>query len=288
MQANNALNKFGQTIGDKMLARMFQPVKDVVWDISTGKMGILGKNGSIFSLVGDGEAAQVVENMFSEFGMAVPAFAQSVPFDDVQLGDLAFRPGGRPGWVVEKNPNSLILLNTDSSEGTLRRNKVVTMGMDQSGVMILRNLFNMTGAAGQQNFQMMMPMLMAGSTNEDAGDMVQMMLMMSMMGQDQAAPVATGGTAIEIPAQPKLVQEEIPASATKAEIVEITKRNNEALVAYQEAIQAWAKIVETAATVKATAPVAAPAAANPMGNMMQMMLMSKLMGGNKGGKSFFE
>ena len=276
------------SIGDKMLARMFQPVKDVVWDISTGKMGILGKNGSIYSMVGEGEEAQVVENMFSEFGVAVPAFAQSVPFDDVQLGDLAFRPGGRPGWVVEKNPNSLILLNTDSSEGTLRRNKVVTMGMDQSGVMVLRNLFSLTGAAGQQNFQMMLPMLMAGSTNEDAGDMVQMMLMMSMMGQDQAAPAATGGTAIEIPAQPKLVQEEIPASATKAEIVEITKRNNEALVAYQEAIQAWAKIVETAATVKATAPVAAPAAANPMGNMMQMMLMSKLMGGNKGGKSFFE
>ena len=287
MQANQALNKFGQTIGDKMLARMFQPVKDVVWDISTGKMGILGKNGSIFSLVGDGENAQIVENMFSEFGMAVPAFAQSVPFDDVQLGDLAFRPGGRPGWVVEKNPNSLILLNTDSSEGTLRRNKVVTMGMDQSGVMVLRNLFNMTGAAGQQNFQMMMPMLMAGSTNEDAGDMVQMMLMMSMMGQDQAAPAANAGTAIEIPAQPKLVQEDIPASATKAEIVEINKRNNEALVAYQEAIAAWAKIVETAAVVKATAPAAAPAA-NPMGNMMQMMLMSKLMGGNKGGKSFFE
>ena len=285
MQANTALNKFGQTVGDKMLARMFQPVKDVVWDISTGKMGILGKNGSIFSLVGEGENAQVVENMFSEFGMAVPAFAQSVPFDDVQLGDLAFRPGGRPGWVVEKNPNSLILLNTDSSEGTLRRNKVVTMGMDQSGVMVLRNLFNMTGAAGQQNFQMMMPMLMAGSTNEDAGDMVQMMLMMSMMGQEQAAAPAAA-SAIEIPAQPKLVQEEIPASATEAEIVEINKRNNEALVAYQEAIAAWAKIVETAATVKATAP-AAPAAANPMGNMMQMLLMSKMMGG-KGGKGFFD
>ena len=283
MQANQALNKFGQTIGDKMLARMFQPVKDVVWDISTGKMGILGKNGSIFSLQGEGESAQVVENMFSEFGMAVPAFAQNVPFDDVQLGDLAFRPGGRPGWVVEKNLNSLILLNTDSSEGTLRRNKVVTMGMDQSGVMVLRNLFSLTGAAGQQNFQMMLPMLMAGSTNEDAGDMVQMMLMMSMMGQDQAAaPAAT--SAIEIPAQPKLVQEEIPAAATKAEIVEINKRNNEALVAYQEAMTAWAKIVETAATVKA-AP-SAPAV-NPMGNMMQMMLMSKMLGG-KGGKGFFD
>ena len=161
------------------------------------------------------------------------------------------------------------------------------MGMDQSGVMVLRNLFSLTGATGQQNFQMMLPMLMAGSTNEDAGDMVQMMLMMSMMGQDQAAPAAAGGVAIEIPAQPKLVQEDIPASATKAEIVEINKRNNEALVAYQEAISAWAKIVEAAATVKATAP-AAPAAANPMGGMMQMMLMSKLMGGNKGGKSFFE
>ena len=287
MQPNNALKNFGQSIGDKMMARMFQPVKDVVWDLSTGKMGILGKNNSIFSLQGDGETAQVVENMFSEFGMAIPAFAQNVPFDDVQLGDLAFRPGGRPGWVVEKNPNSIILLNTDSSEGTLRRNKVVTLGMDQSGVMILRNLFSMTGPGGQQNFQMMLPMLMAGSTNEDAGDMVQMMLMMSMMDQGGGAAAGTAPSAtVEIPPQPKLVQEDIPASATKAEIVEINKRNNEALVAYQEAMTAWAKIVETAASVKVTAPAAAPAA-NPMGNMMQMMLMSKMMGG-KGGKSFFD
>ena len=270
------------SIGDKMLARMFQPVKDVVWDISTGKMGILGKNGSIYSMVGEGEEAQVVENMFSEFGVAVPAFAQSVPFDDVQLGDLAFRPGGRPGWVVEKNPNSLILLNTDSSEGTLRRNKVVTMGMDQSGVMVLRNLFSLTGAAGQQNFQMMLPMLMAGSTNEDAGDMVQMMLMMSMMGQ--GTPAAEASTsAVEVPPQPKLVQEEIPADATKAVIVEITKRNNEALVAYQAAIDAWAKIV---ATLGATKPVAAAPAANPMQMMMPMMMAQMFSKGNKG-KDFF-
>lgn len=263
------------SIGDKMLARMFQPVKDVVWDISTGKMGILGKNNSIYSIQGEGENAQVVENMFSEFGVAVPAFAQSVPFDDVQLGDLAFRPGGRPGWVVEKNPNSLILLNTDSSEGTLRRNKVVTMGMDQSGVMVLRNLFSLTGAAGQQNFQMMLPMLMAGSTNEDASDMVQMMLMMSVMQPQQAsAPVA-------IPEMPKLIQEEIPATATKAEILEINARNQAALVAYQEAVNAWSKLVDAAKN-------AAPApAADPMAQMMQMMLMSKMMGGN-GKKNFFD
>ncbi len=275
----NPANMMVNSIGDKMLARMFQPVKDVVWDISTGKMGILGKNGSIYSLQGEGESAQVVENMFSEFGVAVPAFAQSVPFDSVQVGDLAFRPGGRPGWVVEKNPNSLILLNTDSSEGTLRRNKVVTMGMDQSGVMVLRNLFSLTGAAGQQNFQMMMPMLMAGSTNDDAGDMVQMMLMMSMMNP----PVDSSGSmsaspAAEAPPMPQLAQEEIPADATKATIVEITRRNNEALVAYQEAIAAWAKIVETLGATKAAAPAVA---ANPM-NMMMPMLMAQMF--NKGGK----
>ena len=284
MQANSAMTKLGQTVGDKMLARMFQRVNDVVWDISTGKMGILGKNGSIFSLVGEGEDAQVVENMFSEFGMAVPAFAQSVPFDSVQLGDLAFRPGGRPGWVVEKNPNSLILLNTDSSEGTLRRNKVVTMGMDQSGVMVLRNLFNMTGGAGQESFQMLMPMLMAGTTNEDAGGMVQMMLMMSAMNPSAGQVVDASGSmaSAEIPPQPKLVQEDIPADATKATIVEITKRNNEALVAYQAAIDAWAKIV---ATLSATKPVA-PAAVNPMQMMMPMMLAQAM--SQKGGKSFFD
>lgn len=275
---NGGKNGSMGTIGDKMMERMFKPVQDAVWDISTGKMGILGKNGSIFSLTGEGDEAQVTENLFSEFGMAVPAFAQSVPFDQVQLGDLAYRQGGRPGWVVEKNPNSLILLNTDSSEGTIRRNKTITMGIDQSGVMILRNLFNLTGAAGQQNFQMLLPMLMVGSKNEEAGSMVEMMLMMSVMGGQQAA-----APAVAIPEMPKLVQEEIPASATKAEIMEINTRNQAALVAYQEAIGAWAKIVET---VKSAAPAAAPA--DPMASMMQMMLMSKMMGGKDGKKNFFE
>ena len=262
------------SIGDKMMERMFKPVQDAVWDISTGKMGILGKNGSIFSLTGEGDEAQVTENLFSEFGMAVPAFAQSVPFDQVQLGDLAYRQGGRPGWVVEKNPNSLILLNTDSSEGTIRRNKTITMGMDQSGVMILRNLFNLTGASGQQNFQMLIPMLMAGSKNEEAGSMVEMMLMMSVMQPQQAAAVA-------VPEMPKLIQEEIPATATKAEILEINTRNQAALVAYQEAVTAWSKLVEAAKN-------AAPApAVDPMSQMMQMMLMSKMMGGN-GKKNFFD
>ena len=263
------------SIGDKMMERMFKPVQDAVWDISTGKMGILGKNGSIFSLTGEGDEAQVTENLFSEFGMAVPAFAQSVPFDQVQLGDLAYRQGGRPGWVVEKNPNSLILLNTDSSEGTIRRNKTITMGMDQSGVMILRNLFNLTGAAGQQNFQMLLPMLMAGSKNEEAGSMVEMMLMMSVMQPQQAsAPVA-------IPEMPKLIQEEIPATATKAEILEINARNQAAIVAYQEAVNAWSKLVDAAKN-------AAPApAVDPMAQMMQMMLMSKMLGGT-GKKNFFD
>lgn len=272
-------NKTGMgSVGDKMMERMFKQVEDAVWDISTGKMGILGKNGSIFSLSGEGDEAQVTENLFSEFGMAVPAFAQSVPFDQVQLGDLAYRAGGRPGWVVEKNPNSLILLNTDSSEGTIRRNKTITMGMDQSGVMILRNLFNLTGASGQQNFQMLLPMLMVGSKNEDAGSMVEMMLMMSVMQPQAAQPAA-----VQIPEMPKLVQEDISASATKAEIVEINTRNQTALVAYQEAISAWAKIVET---IKAATPVA-PVANDPMAGMMQMMLMQKMMSGGKDGKKNF-
>ena len=66
-------------------------------------------------------------------------------------------------------------------------------------------------------------------------------------------------------------------------IVEITKRNNEALVAYQAAIDAWAKIV---ATLAATKPVAAAPAANPMQMMMPMMMAQMFSKGNKG-KDFF-
>jgi hypothetical protein len=80
---------------------------------------------------------------------------------------------------------------------------------------------------------------------------------------------------------PKLIQEEIPATATKAEILEINARNQAALVAYQEAVTAWSKLVDAA---KNTAP--APTV-DPMAQMMQMMLMSKMMGGN-GKKNFFD
>ena len=86
-------NNFGKSFGDKMMSRMFKPVNDVVWDMASGNIGVI-KNGSIFTLSGEGENAVVTENLFSDFGITIPAFAQNTPFESVKLGDLVYRQLG--------------------------------------------------------------------------------------------------------------------------------------------------------------------------------------------------
>jgi hypothetical protein len=268
MTTNIALS----SVNDKMMSRMFQPVEDVVWNISTGSVGVLGNNGSIFSVVGEGKSAQVVEDLFSDFGMAIPAFAQNTQFDAVKLGDLVYRQSGKPGWVVAIHEFSLTLLNMDSSESTLRKPRTITMGMDQSGVMVLRNLFSTVGGGTQQNMQMLLPMLMANSSN--SSDMVKMMLLSNMVAAQQPQ------SKVKLPPQPTLIQEQIPSTATIEEIRDICTRNNQALINYQQAVAAWSELVAT------TQQQPAPNTGAPT-DMMQMMAMMSAFKG-KGKPSLFD
>jgi hypothetical protein len=260
-------NNFGKSFGDKMMSRMFKPVNDVVWDMASGNIGVI-KNGSIFTLSGEGENAVVTENLFSDFGITIPAFAQNTPFESVKLGDLVYRQSGKPGWVVDISPNSLRLVNIDSSEGSLRRNKVVTMGMDQSGVMVLRNFFSLTGDGGKQGLGMLAPLLIAGSKNEGVSDIVQMMLMMNMANGDQnQQPV--------IP-KPELELELFPEKATKAQMAEVNARNKLAVEKYQKEMEVWAN------QSKSTSNAGGMFGAGQQSSMLQMMIMSKLMKSSAG------
>jgi hypothetical protein len=212
---NNMLNNMG---ADKFMNRLFRKADGVVWDLMTGKVGIKTADG-IATLTGQGDDAEIEINMVEQFGMEIPAFAQSTPVDSVAIGDVIFFGANeKPGWVVEKRFSkaasnsvpvtasrrkttavsaevevdgkfaSFVLMKVDGQRTTWKPPKVSMLGMGDTGVMVLRSLLTMLpgGNAGLQGMQgMLMPMMMMGGGDLDLEKMMPLML----MGQMQAAPI---------------------------------------------------------------------------------------------------
>lgn len=180
---NNFTEMFGS---NKLMERFFKPVKNVVWDLMSGRIGIATKDG-VTTIEGEGEDAQVVINMFDQFGVPVPAFAQNTPVESVQLGDLIYGASDVTGWVVKKNEKSFEILKANGTRTRWQVPKVQMMGLEGvNGVMVLRSLVNMLpgGNAGLQGVQgMLMPMLMMGDGDIDLESMMPMLLM-SQMGNN--------------------------------------------------------------------------------------------------------
>ena len=204
----SATSIFGNMPGaNKFMDRLFRKADGVVWDLMTGRVGIKGADG-IATLEGEGDDAQITINLMDQFGMEIPAFAQSTPIDAVKTGDIIFfGASDRPGWVIEKKAPTdagkqprFVLMKVDGTRTTWTAPKVSMLGMD-SGVMVLRSLLTMLpgGNAGLTGLQgSLMPLLMMGQMGE--GFDIESMLPMMLMGQMQAPAVTTtDGTTIAAP-----------------------------------------------------------------------------------------
>lgn len=198
-------NIFGGLPGaNKFMDRLFRKADGVVWDLMSGKVGIQTKDG-IATIDGEGEDATVNINLIDQFGMSIPAFAQSTPVDGVKAGDIIyFGATDRPGFVTEKKVSdkgviSFVLLKVDGQRTTWKPPKVTMLGME-SGVMVLRSLLTMLpgGAGGLTGLQgALLPMLMMGG---DSGIDMEKMLPIMLMGQMQAPAVAgADGTVVAAP-----------------------------------------------------------------------------------------
>lgn len=156
---------------NKLLDRMFRKADGVVWDLMSGKIGVQTDEG-IVTLEGEGDDAQVNVNMFDDFGMALPAFAQATPKNGVQVGDIIFR-GNRNNiaWVIEKKEDGekvrFKLMKPNGETANWNPPKISLMGFE-SGVMVLRSLVSMLpggqGDLGQMQ-NMLMPMMLLGDGN---------------------------------------------------------------------------------------------------------------------------
>jgi hypothetical protein len=180
-------------IGNRLMNRFFRRVDGVVWDLMSGRLGVTCADG-IATLEGAGDDAQVTINMFDQFGLSVPAFAQNTPTAAVNVGDLVVGQRGIQGWVVEVKEKSLSLMKPDGTRTSMTPPKVSMMGLE-GGVMVLRSLVNMLpgGTGGLNQMQtMLMPMLMMGQLGGDGEsglDLDSIMPMMLMGQMNMGAPV---------------------------------------------------------------------------------------------------
>lgn len=203
-------------VKSKLMNRFFRKVDNVVWDLMTGKIGIVTDEG-IACIEGEGEDAEVSINLMDQFGIALPAFAQNTPVDQLKIGDLIFNDKKLLGWITAlptEKKKSFTLLTPDGTRRHWNPPKVNMIGLENSGgAMVLRSLINSLPDDGLGNMQnMLLPLLALGGDNMDLdsmlpvilfsqmngdnggnmGNMLMPMLMMSMAGGEGGMPFGKG------------------------------------------------------------------------------------------------
>lgn len=156
------------SFASKFMNRLFRRVGGLVWDLSTGKLGLKDENG-IYTLettaAAEGVAAeaQIVVNPFDAFGMDIPAFATSTKLEDVAVGDIIVGDSKILGFVVDKKPASLVLLDKTGMRKQFNPPKVAVLGADNN-VLVVKNLVSVAGGeqglAGLQGN--LLPLMMMG------------------------------------------------------------------------------------------------------------------------------
>lgn len=184
--------------GSAFMDRMFRQVDGVVWDLLSGKIGVQTSEGIVtYEKDADGNP-EISLNLFDQFGMALPAFAQNTPQIAVVEGDLLVGAKEILGWVVEKKEKSFVLMKPSGTRTTWSPPKVNIMGAVDGGVMVLRSLMSMLpgGAGGLGAMQnMLLPMMMLGGDDMDMSKIMPLMLF-SQLGN----PAVTGGDPAAAPA----------------------------------------------------------------------------------------
>lgn len=193
-------------MGKKMIDRMFRKIEDAVWDLMSGKIGIRTPDG-IATLEGEGDDAQISLNVMDDFGMPLPAYAQSTPVDSIKNGDLIYNNGRVLGYVIKKTEKGFRVIKLDGTITSWNPPKVNMIGMDlgASGPLVLRSLINtlpggetgldglkgnllplMMMSGGNMDMDKMMPMILLSQSGAfggaaAGGNMFQTMMMMQMM-----------------------------------------------------------------------------------------------------------
>ena len=190
---------FGNNMANTMMDRMFRKVDGLCWDMMSGKMAVMTKDGLMTAVIDeqDPDNSHVDLNLMSDFGMPIPAFAQGTKVEDIKVGDIIINGNRVQGWVVKAEDNKFRLLTTSGGIHRWNPPHVTMMGFE-SGTLVVRSLLNMVGGNGVQSMQnMMMPLMMSGMIGGDGdGGMMESMMPMMLMNMTsgaQSGDAAAGG-----------------------------------------------------------------------------------------------
>jgi hypothetical protein len=184
------------TFTNKFVNRMFRRIDGVVWDLTTGVVGLKTVQG-IYSLTLDEQGKPGVSvNPFDEFGFAIPAFATQSTFEQVKPGEIIVGDTGIIGWVVEKTEAAYKVIDHNGYNKVYTPPKVAIL--NQSGTLVVRNLMDLLGGKdGASGFtNSLLPLLMLNK-GEESG--LEKILPILLMTQQQAATTAGTGAAVANP-----------------------------------------------------------------------------------------
>lgn len=155
----------------------FREVKNVAFDITSGKLGVTSKDGiSVYTKEG------VSVNPITDMGVTLPAFAMRVPVADLKEGDILIGNGDpvffKDFYVDSKDQTTGY--QTVTLDGRIQEVGVVTnMFFGKNTVLAVKNMFSET-TSGTMN--PMMLMAMSGMLGGDSGGKIDPMMLMLMSG----------------------------------------------------------------------------------------------------------
>jgi hypothetical protein len=165
------------------LNKLIRKVDTLVWDLSSGKLGIQLLEGiATLETTGEGAAQtfNVSVNPLDVFGHRIPAYAVNTPNADIELGDIIVGSNDVLGWVVKKNNASLEILKKDGQ--ITRYSAVKTQIFGTNGYMVVKNLFSLLGQEGATGLQgTLMPLMLMG--NDSGLDIESILPFLLLQGQ---------------------------------------------------------------------------------------------------------
>lgn len=180
------------SFSNKFVRRLFRKIDGLVWDITTGKVGLRTEHG-IHSVNLSGEQPVPEVNPFEIGVVELPAFATQVPRNAIQKGDLIVGDRDIIGWVVDETlPVALKVMDHNGNTKTYTApNVTIGLGGTPGGVLVVQNLFNLAGGADQAGSLVnnMLPFLLMG----DGADKLEGILPFLLM--QQSLPGAAAGAA---------------------------------------------------------------------------------------------
>lgn len=169
---------------NKFMDSLFKKVDNVVYDLSTGAIGVSTDNG-ITTLGWDkdndeGDRPVLEVTPIDMLGFTMPAFAQLTPIKEVVVGDMLVADNSY-GWIVKASKKNIEVLNINGQQTVYRPKKISLFGV-KDGVMVVRNMMSAFNNKGTNNMMLPMLMLMQKNGNNSQHDMFKIMALSSMMG----------------------------------------------------------------------------------------------------------